>query len=91
MPSTQQRNTALCHVVLLRTSTELGNLPECRYIIAQVTRQRAGWTERRFEENIQALLKEGLAMVDDSPAGVRLFWFPCLSSQPTAPNQPVGS
>ncbi|KAK9842946.1 hypothetical protein WJX74_004716 [Apatococcus lobatus] len=61
------------------------------YISEQETRHKAGWTERRFDENIQALLREGLAMVDDSPGGGRLFWFPCLSSQLAAPNQPAGS
>ena len=39
---------------------------------------------------MQALLREGLAMVDDSPSGVRLFWFPCLSSQSAPPTQPAG-
>ena len=64
---------------------------ECRYIKGEDIRQQVGWTERRFEENIQALLKEGLTMVDDSPSGVRLFWFPCLSSQLAIANHPAGS
>lgn len=34
--------------------------------------------------NISVLL-QGLAMVDDPPAGARLYWFPCLD-QPPAPS-----
>ena len=39
-----------------------------------------GWQEERAVEALWALLKEGLALVDDQgPGGQRLYWFPCLS------------
>lgn len=37
------------------------------------------WSETRASETLSALLKEGLAMVDEgAPDGPPLLWFPCL-------------
>lgn len=33
---------------------------------------------------LDVLLRQGLAMVDDPPAGDRLYWFPCLQISDTA-------
>ncbi|GFR48530.1 hypothetical protein Agub_g10425 [Astrephomene gubernaculifera] len=38
-----------------------------------------GWPASRAEGVLQALMREGIAWVDDgAPDGVRLYWFPCL-------------
>ena len=43
--------------------------------------QELGWAEERAVEALWALLKEGLALVDDQgPGGQRLYWFPCLAA-----------
>lgn len=37
------------------------------------------WSETRASETLSALLKEGLAMLDEgAPDGKPLLWFPCL-------------
>lgn len=47
---------------------------------------RTGWAESRAQSTLDALLKEGLAMVDDQdPAGATLYWFPCVSGFGAAP------
>lgn len=51
------------------------------YVSKQDVMSRAGWTATRAEDVLQAMLKEGLAMVDDgAPDRVRLFWFPAVAS-----------
>ena len=41
--------------------------------------QHLKWGETRASETLSALLKEGLAMVDEgAPDGKPLLWFPCL-------------
>lgn len=43
------------------------------------------WSETRAEENLWALVKEGLALIDDgSPDGTRLYWFPLVDTAPGA-------
>uniref|UniRef100_A0A7S0RI08 Vacuolar protein sorting-associated protein n=1 Tax=Chlamydomonas leiostraca TaxID=1034604 RepID=A0A7S0RI08_9CHLO len=45
-------------------------------------RSKLGWDAMRIKAVVQGLLAEGLAMVDDGPAGSkgeRLLWFPCLA------------
>ena len=40
----------------------------------------AGWQPARVDGALEAMLKQGLAMIDDQgPGGERLFWFPCLT------------
>ena len=39
-----------------------------------------GWLPARADGALEAVLKQGLAMVDDQgPGAERLYWFPCLS------------
>jgi len=39
-----------------------------------------GWLPARADGALEAMLKQGLAMVDDQgPGAERLYWFPCLS------------
>ncbi len=46
---------------------------------------RTGWGAQRVEEALGALLKEGLAMLDEgAPDGAPLFWFPCTSGAAAA-------
>ena len=57
------------------------------YTSREALMQDLNWTETRASETLSALLKEGLAMVDNgTPDGKPWTWFPCLqsSSQPVA-------
>lgn len=43
--------------------------------------QRAGWQAERADQCLQQLLRDGMALIDDgAPDGVRLYWFPAVSS-----------
>lgn len=58
------------------------------YISKQQLMSRAGWSDHRVEGCLTSLLKDGLAMIDDGAAdGVRLFWFPALSSSSSSSSQ----
>lgn len=51
------------------------------YVSEEEVVAKAGWTSGRVLDALDALLKEGLAMVDDGDeAGARLFWFPCVNT-----------
>ncbi|MEW5316935.1 MAG: hypothetical protein WDW38_008274 [Sanguina aurantia] len=61
---------------VLELAQESGGFVSC-----QSLQSKASWTATRATDVLQALLTEGLAMVDDgAPDGVRLYWFPCLNS-----------
>ena len=48
--------------------------------VAEVTERKA-WVAGRATDALDALLKEGLAMIDDGDAdGVRRYWFPCFDT-----------
>jgi ESCRT-II complex subunit VPS22 len=50
------------------------------YVSRAGAAQSTGWSRQRVEEVLAALLKEGLAMLDEgAPDGVALYWFPCTS------------
>lgn len=50
------------------------------HVSKQGLRQATSWTEERAQSVLDALLKEGFAMVDDqNPGGATLYWFPCVS------------
>ena len=54
------------------------------FISSSALRERTGWTEVRAGAALDTLLRQGMAMIDDPPAGERLFWFPCLQISDTA-------
>lgn len=55
------------------------------YTSKEEVMHRLKWDETRASENLSALLKEGLAMLDEgAPDGRPLFWFPCLQSSSQA-------
>ncbi|CAM6097855.1 unnamed protein product [Calypogeia fissa] len=50
------------------------------YVTVEDVQQSLSWTTGRVTDALEALLKEGLAMIDDGhPSGRRHYWFPCVS------------
>eukprot|EP00252_Welwitschia_mirabilis_P007804 TRINITY_DN1951_c0_g1_i2.p1 TRINITY_DN1951_c0_g1~~TRINITY_DN1951_c0_g1_i2.p1 ORF type:complete len:220 (-),score=45.92 TRINITY_DN1951_c0_g1_i2:299-958(-) len=51
------------------------------YVTMEEVQVSLSWSPGRTGDALDALLKEGLAMIDDGhPDGRRRFWFPCISS-----------
>eukprot|EP00897_Mesotaenium_endlicherianum_P006847 jgi/Mesen1/6190/ME000032S05487 len=49
------------------------------HVRAADVEEKLAWSSGRVSDGLHALLKEGLAMVDDAhPDGQRRFWFPCV-------------
>jgi ESCRT-II complex subunit VPS22 len=49
------------------------------YVSEKGLQGSTGWTSTRISIALQALLQEGLALVDDgAPDSQRLYWFPCV-------------
>ena len=59
----------------------LGIAQLCGFVtVAEIT-ARKGWLPGRATDALDALLKEGLVMIDDGDAdGVRRYWFPCFDT-----------
>jgi len=55
------------------------------WVTAKGAADEAGWEEGRAQDACEALLREGIALVDDgAPDGVRRFYFTCLQPAATA-------
>eukprot|EP01026_Neomeris_dumetosa_P036706 TRINITY_DN29660_c0_g1_i2.p1 TRINITY_DN29660_c0_g1~~TRINITY_DN29660_c0_g1_i2.p1 ORF type:complete len:283 (-),score=27.57 TRINITY_DN29660_c0_g1_i2:239-970(-) len=51
------------------------------FVSVQMVQTQVGWDVTRITDTLLDLLKEGLAMVDDGAEdGIRLYWFPCMTS-----------
>lgn len=53
---------------------------------------KAGWAAKRAEDVLEALLREGLAMIDDgAPDRTRLYWFPAVGGGSSVPGSAGGA
>ncbi|XP_078173155.1 EAP30/Vps36 family protein [Carex rostrata] len=67
---------------LNRDHNEILELAQAQgYVTVDQLEQTLSWTSGRATDALQALLKEGLAMIDDGHRDRRLrYWFPCVAS-----------
>ncbi|KAJ6817528.1 vacuolar protein sorting-associated protein 22-like protein 1 [Iris pallida] len=67
---------------LNKDHNEILELAQARgYVMVEEVEKRLSWSSGRAIDALDALLKEGLAMIDDGHKdGNRRYWFPCVAS-----------